>query len=174
MTINAMSGTGWACTTLPTCSRTDLQAAGGSYPPITVSVNIAQGASSPLVNSVAVTLTGQTEASTANNAATDTTTLTPQADLAILKTDGVTTVTAGDALTYTIAASNAGPSNAPGTSVADTLPASLTATWICVGAGGGTCTAAGSGNFNDTVAGRRQRHLHGQRNRRSGGNRHAE
>jgi hypothetical protein len=35
--------------------------------------------------------------------------------------------------------------------VADTFPASLTCTWTCVGAGGGTCTASGSGNINGTV-----------------------
>ena len=74
------------------------------------------------------------------------------ADLAITKTDGVTTATAGGSLTYTITASNAGPDNATGAIVTDTLPASLTgATWTCVGAGGGTCTAAGSGNITDTV-----------------------
>ena len=73
-------------------------------------------------------------------------------DLAITKTDGVTSVAAGGSLTYTITASNAGPDNATGAIVTDTLPASLTgATWTCVGAGGGTCTAAGSGNINDTV-----------------------
>lgn len=76
----------------------------------------------------------------------------PSADVSITKTDGVTTVYAGGSLTYTITASNAGPSNAPGTVVADTLPAALSgATWTCVGAGGGTCTAAGSGNLNDTA-----------------------
>jgi uncharacterized repeat protein (TIGR01451 family) len=58
------------------------------------------------------------------------------ADLAITKTDGVTTATPGGSLTYTITASNAGPSNAPGATVADTLPAALTGTWTCVGAGG--------------------------------------
>jgi uncharacterized repeat protein (TIGR01451 family) len=87
----------------------------------------------------------------ANNSATDTDTLTPQADLAITKTDGVTAATAGGSVTYTITASNAGPSNATGATVADTFPASLTCTWTCVGTGGGTCTAAGSGNLNDAV-----------------------
>ncbi len=86
-----------------------------------------------------------------NTSATDTDTLTPQADLAITKTDGVTTATPGSSVTYTITASNSGPSNAPGATVADTFPASLTCTWTCAGAGGGTCTAAGSGNINDTV-----------------------
>src|SRR4029079_5999843 len=77
----------------------------------------------------------------ANNSATDTDTLTPQANLGITKTDGVTTAIAGGSVTYTITASNAGPSNAPGSTVADTFPASLTCTWTCVGSGGGTCTA---------------------------------
>jgi uncharacterized repeat protein (TIGR01451 family) len=75
----------------------------------------------------------------------------PSADLAITKTDGVTTATAGGSVTYTIVASNAGPSNAPGATVADTFPAVLTCTWTCAGAGGGTCAASGSGNINDTV-----------------------
>ena len=88
---------------------------------------------------------------TADNSATDTDTLTPQADLGITKTDGVTTATPGGSVTYTITASNAGPSNAPGATVADTFPASLTCTWTCVGAGGGTCTASGAGNINDTA-----------------------
>ena len=87
----------------------------------------------------------------ANNSATDTDTLTPQADLAITKTDGVTNVTPGGSTTYTITASNVGPSNAPGATVADTFPAALTCAWTCVGAGGGTCTASGSGNINDSV-----------------------
>jgi uncharacterized repeat protein (TIGR01451 family) len=92
-----------------------------------------------------------TDTNTANNSATDTDTLAPQADLAITKTDGVTTATPGGSVTYTITASNAGPSTAIGATVADTLPASLTGTWTCVGAGGGTCTASGAGNINDTV-----------------------
>ena len=77
--------------------------------------------------------------------------LFPVADLAITKTDGVTTATPGGSVTYTITASNAGPSSDASATVADTFPAALTCTWTCVGAGGGTCTASGSGNLNDTV-----------------------
>ena len=76
---------------------------------------------------------------------------TPQADLAITKTDGVTSLPAGGSVTYTITVSNAGPSDVTGATVADTFPASLTASWTCVGAGSGTCTTAGSGNIDDTV-----------------------
>jgi uncharacterized repeat protein (TIGR01451 family) len=92
-----------------------------------------------------------TDSNAANNSATDTDGLAASADLAITKTDGVTTATAGGSVTYTITASNAGPSGASGATVADTFPASLTCTWTCVGAGGGTCTASGSGNINDAV-----------------------
>ncbi|HWU52201.1 MAG TPA: proprotein convertase P-domain-containing protein, partial [Tahibacter sp.] len=56
-------------------------------------------------------------------------------DLAITKTDGVTTATPGGSVTYTITASNAGPDPATGATVADTFPAVETCTWTCVGAG---------------------------------------
>jgi uncharacterized repeat protein (TIGR01451 family) len=115
----------------------------------TATCAISAAAVGTLSNTATVTIAGDPNA--ANNSATDTDTLTPQGNLGITKTDGVTTATPGGSVTYTITASNAGPSNAPGSSVADTFPASLTCTWTCVGAGGGTCTAAGSGNIADTV-----------------------
>jgi hypothetical protein len=118
----------------------------------TVSANISASATGTLSNTATVAAAGGvTDPVPGNNSSTDSDTLSPSANLGITKTDGVTTVTAGGSLTYTITASNAGPSNAPGSTVADTLPATLTGTWTCVGSGGGTCTAAGSGNINDTV-----------------------
>jgi len=121
----------------------------GASATYTASCAISASATGTLSNTATVTVAGDPNA--ANNSATDTDTLTPQADLSITKTDGVTTATPGGSVTYTITASNAGPSNAPGATVADTFPASLTCTWTCVGAGGGTCTASGSGNISDTV-----------------------
>jgi uncharacterized repeat protein (TIGR01451 family) len=73
------------------------------------------------------------------------------ADLSVTKTDGVTSVNAGGTLTYTIAASNAGPLAANGATVTDTVPAGLTCTWTCSSSGGGTCTAGGSGSIADTI-----------------------
>lgn len=74
------------------------------------------------------------------------------ADLTITKTDGVAAVGTGNPTTYTIVASNLGPSAAMGATVADTVPAELTgATWTCVGANGGVCPASGSGNINALV-----------------------
>ena len=118
--------------------------AGGSVT-YTASCSISASATGTLSNTATVAApAGITDPNPANNSATDTDTLSAQADLAITKTDGVTTATPGGSVTYTITASNAGPSHAPGATVADTFPASLTCTWTCVGAGGGSCTAAGS------------------------------
>jgi uncharacterized repeat protein (TIGR01451 family) len=116
----------------------------------TATCAISAAATGSLSNTATVS-SSVTDPTPGNNSATDTDTLTPQADLSITKTDGVTTVAPGGSTTYTIVASNAGPSNAPGSTVADTFPASLTCNWTCVGAAGGTCTAAGAGNINDTV-----------------------
>jgi hypothetical protein len=75
-----------------------------------------------------------------------------RADVSITKTDGRTSVGAGTNTTYTITASNAGPSNAPGSTVLDIFPAACTSvSWTCVGAGGGTCPANGTGNINQSV-----------------------
>ena len=117
-----------------------------------VSATISASASGTLTNTATVTApAGVTDPTPGNNSATDIDTIAANADLSITKTDGVTTVTAGGSTTYTIVASNAGPSSVTGATVADTFPAALTATWTCVGAGGGTCTASGSGNINATV-----------------------
>jgi uncharacterized repeat protein (TIGR01451 family) len=118
----------------------------------TASCTISAAATGTLSNTATVTApAGVTDPTPGNNSATDSDTLAASANLGITKTDGVTSVNAGGSVTYTIVASNAGPSNATGATVADTFPASLTCTWTCVGAGGGTCTASGSGNINDTI-----------------------
>jgi uncharacterized repeat protein (TIGR01451 family) len=124
----------------------------GATATFTVIANISAGASGNLVNTATVAVpAGTTDPTPGNNTATDTDTLGASADLSITKTDGVLTATPGGSVTYTIVAHNNGPSNVTGATVADTFPASLTATWTCTGAGGGTCTASGAGNINDTV-----------------------
>src|SRR6201999_3314564 len=118
----------------------------------TASCTISAAATGTLSNTATVSApAGVTDPTPGNNSATDTDSLGASADLSITKTDGVTTATRGGSVTYTLTASNAGPSNVTGATVADTFPASLTCTWTCVGAGGGTCPASASGNLNDTV-----------------------
>ncbi len=78
---------------------------------------------------------------------------TQDADLSITKTNGVASSTPGTDTTYTIVASNAGPTPVIGATVTDTFPAACTAvSWSCVAAGGATCTAGPTaGNINDLI-----------------------
>lgn len=74
------------------------------------------------------------------------------ADLGITKDDGVSTFVPGNIKTYSIVASNSGPSAVSGATVTDNFPAALnTCNWSCSGSGGGTCAASGSGNISDTT-----------------------
>ncbi|MEO8195467.1 MAG: hypothetical protein ABI689_01965 [Thermoanaerobaculia bacterium] len=102
-------------------------------------------------SAVVAAAVGVTDPSLLDNSAEDSDTLTPQADLAISKTDGVATAVPGESTTYTLVASNAGPSHAPGTTVTDLFPAGLACSWTCAGMSGGACTASGPGNINDPI-----------------------
>lgn len=75
------------------------------------------------------------------------------ADLSITKDDGVTEVSIGDTVNYTITAANAGPDTAFYAPVADTFPPELSScTWTCVGNGGASCTPGPmNGDINDLV-----------------------
>jgi uncharacterized repeat protein (TIGR01451 family) len=117
----------------------------------TATCAINASATGTLSNTAIVTNGSTLETNTADNTATDIDTLTPQADLSVTNTDGVTSAPSGGSVTYTLVISSAGPSNATGATVADSFPASLACAWTCTGSGGGTCTASGSGNLNDTV-----------------------
>ena len=113
--------------------------------------NISPSATGSLSNTATVT-SPATDPGPGVNSATDTDTLTPQANLGITKTDGVATAVPGESVSYTITASNPGPSDAPGATVADTFPLSETCTWTCGATGGGTCSAGPiTGNINDVV-----------------------
>ena len=115
--------------------------AGGSAT-FTLVATISQGAIGSLVNTATVTApAGVTDPNPANNSATDTDTLTPQADLAITKTDGVTSVSAGGTTSYTIVVSNSGPSAGNGAVFTDPAVANLNVTSVTCGSasGGAAC-----------------------------------
>lgn len=68
MTLVSMSGTGWTCPAKGnTCTRSDALGAMTSYPAITVKVNVAANAGSPLVNAVSVSGGGAAAASTTDS-----------------------------------------------------------------------------------------------------------
>ena len=71
LTLVSMTGAGWTCAA-NNCMRSDALNGGGSYPPITVTVNVAANASSPQVNQVSLSGSGSGSAS-----ASDSTTIMP-------------------------------------------------------------------------------------------------
>src|SRR5262245_12363159 len=69
----------------------------------------------------------------------------PNTDLAITKTDGVTSVVAGSSTTYTIVVTNKGPNQALAQQVTDNTPVGVTSDfWTFTGASGGGAITSGS------------------------------
>ena len=114
----------------------------------TVTGTLPASVTNTLVNTATVTAPmGVTDPITANNTATDANTPSPQADLAINKSDDPDPTDAESTLTYTLSISNAGPNVATAVTVADVLPAGVIYGnasgdgWNCSHAGGVvTCT----------------------------------
>jgi uncharacterized repeat protein (TIGR01451 family) len=158
-----LSGTAWTCTASAGSSCTAngggqildtarLPAAG--IVTYTATAQLSRAATQPLTNTASVEpQLGVTDPVPGNNSATDTDTLAPQSDLAVVKDDGVATATSGGTVTYTITVTNTGPSDALGVSVADTFPGVVTSvSWTCAAGAGAQCGAAsGSGNIQQTV-----------------------
>src|SRR5690606_33594846 len=156
---------------LENCSWTCSGSGGGSCAAsgsgnISQSVNLPAGASATFTASCGIksSATGSlsntaTISSTApdpvpgNNSATDADNLSASADLSISKTNGTGSTTPGGQTTYTIVASNAGPSNVSNATVVDTFATELqNCSWTCSAAGGASCgVSSGSGHINRIV-----------------------
>jgi uncharacterized repeat protein (TIGR01451 family) len=121
------SGTGWTCgvagQTL-TCTRADALAAAGSYPDITLTVDVLQSAAANVTNTASVS--GGAQTNTGNDTASDPTTIVSSADLSLSKTVSNPDPIQGQQVTFTLTLSNAGPSDATNLVVTDQLPAGLT------------------------------------------------
>jgi uncharacterized repeat protein (TIGR01451 family) len=95
---------------------------------MTLVVNVNAGAprGSTITNTATATTT-TTDPNSANDSATATTTVNTSADMSVTKTDSPDPVTAGTDLTYTITATNNGPSKSGGdVTVTDAVPAGTT------------------------------------------------
>jgi uncharacterized repeat protein (TIGR01451 family) len=111
----------------------------------TVVAAIDASATGSLTNTVTVSAANDTNP--ANDSATDSDTLTPQCDVGVTKSDGVTSVVPGTTTTYTIVVSNGGPSTATNVAVSDPLPAGVTSfSW----SGNGKANQPGA--LRDTIA----------------------
>src|SRR5262249_46716408 len=117
-------------------------------------VQVSPSVTGTLTNTATVsTPSGVTDTNPTNNSATDTDTLTPQADLSITKDDGVTSVTPGGSTTYNIVVGTGGPRTAVAQQVSDLFPPAITAvSWTAVASpGSSVAKASGSGNILTTV-----------------------
>jgi uncharacterized repeat protein (TIGR01451 family) len=163
----SVTGVTWTCVASASSSCTAASGAGnaintsamllaGGTATYTVTGTIAAAATGTLTNQASVAVpVWLTDATPANNTASDSDTINFNANLGITKTDGLASVNPGATVTYTIVASNAGPDTATGATITDTVPASLSGvTWTCgTLVGGATCGAAsGSGNAISTTA----------------------
>ena len=147
----ALLGATWTCTASAASTCTPSGSGG-----ISDTVDLAPGgtltyrlagtvdpsATGSLTSSAAISASGGiTDPNPANNSATDTDTLTWQADLAITVTDGQTSATPGAPLTYTITVTQGGPSSASQALVRDMFPTVLGGvTWTCAVSSGSSCS----------------------------------
>ncbi|HET7871835.1 MAG TPA: hypothetical protein VFL42_04945, partial [Terriglobales bacterium] len=148
----AIAGTGWSCD-LPTltCTRSDalVASAGISYPPISVTVNIAPDAAANVNNKA--TVSGGGETNTSNDTSIDATVIQPALiDLAVVTSHAFNFVQGQKGAVFAIRIDNVGNTPSAGTvTVVDTLPTGLTATdisgigWNCTLATT-TCTRSDS------------------------------
>ena len=155
-TLVSAAGTGWTCATAAatiTCHRTsptDTLASGGSFPVVSVTVDVPAGVVDGTVLTNIADVSARTyDPDTANNTSTDTAAVTTRADLQITKSHSGAVVAGQDA-TYTLDVVNLGPSVSRGPiTVVDALPAGSTFVsaagtgWACVpGTGTVSCVRA--------------------------------
>jgi len=136
----AMIGPGWSCTLATlTCTRGDMLPAGSSYADITLTVDVANDAITPLTNTA--TVAGGGELDTSNDSASDVTTIN-EADLTLSMFIGTPLAQGQGFASYFLSVRNAGTGASTGlVTLVDTLPTGLTATNINGGTGW-TCTLA--------------------------------
>lgn len=93
-----------------------------------------------------------TESDESDNTCSDTVFGRTFADLAITKSDGVTSAVPGGNVTYTIVVTNNGAGDVTNAHVIDTFPAGFSVTYTSVAIGGASGnTVAGAGNLNETL-----------------------
>jgi uncharacterized repeat protein (TIGR01451 family) len=159
MTAVSIQGIGWLCQTSPTigCNRSDALTAGNTYPPLTLTVNVAANAPSSVTNQASVSGGGGVAT---GSSVSDPTTIIAATGPAwnINKVHSGNFTQGQNGATYTITVSNSGgtPTTAgPIAQVIDTLPSGLTAVsmqgsgWLCqasptIGCNRGDSLAAGA------------------------------
>ena len=151
LTYVGVSGTDWTCVAAGAgssgqqvvCTLTSATnlAAGASAPGFTMTVQVAPDTEGDtLTNTAKVKADETSDSKPTNDTATDSVTPTGEVDLSITKSHTASAVAVGQDLDFTLKVHNAGPSEAKGVKVTDTLPAGLT--FVSASGSDWTCTAA--------------------------------
>ncbi len=131
LTYQSAAGTGWTCTyasatRLVTCTTPGPLAAGDAAADITLTVKVDLDVGPATITNTANVQSDIADPDLSNNHAEDPTQVTVQADIAIQKTVDTpapgTPDLAGDQVTFTLQATNTGPSDAANVIVTDPLP----------------------------------------------------
>jgi uncharacterized repeat protein (TIGR01451 family) len=125
----------WTCVASPgsLCSASGsggiadvVDLAAGGTATYTLTATVSSAATGSLSNTVTVTPSGGAgDPNPANDSATDVDVLTPQADVGLVISDSADPVATGAVLTYTLTATNHGPSDATSLAVVDALPSGV-------------------------------------------------
>lgn len=140
LTFQSITAPGWSCTTPAvdangTVNCTLAEAPIGAFAAITLVTRIPSSASGQVTNTVDLSSSTDPNGTRTSNA---TTTFVASADLSLAKTSQPTVPVIGQDIVYTIAVTNAGPSDAQNVTVTDALPPPLTfqsisaSGWSCI------------------------------------------
>ncbi|PKO00955.1 MAG: hypothetical protein CVU42_02225 [Chloroflexi bacterium HGW-Chloroflexi-4] len=142
--LNLSNLTGLGGITLPTLAN-------GAFYEFTLTADVT-AISGSIENSISVTTpTGTLDPISSNNAATDTDTITPSANLSMTKEDGLDSVDAYDTVVYTIVVANAGPSSANGAVFTDPTVSNLTISEVTCGSAAGSAACPSVENTTITL-----------------------
>lgn len=116
----------------------------GQFYEISVTVNVTATSGSVTNTASVAAPAGTPDGKPANNSAGDTDSVTPVADLAVTKNDGVSAVSSATTTTYKIRVTNNGPSSVAGAILSDPAASGLSKTTVVCSATPGQCMSAPS------------------------------
>ncbi len=151
VTPTSASGTGWTCSVsgqTVSCTRSDSLVGGGSYPPITVNINVAQSAPATVTNNAVIA--GGGDVSPLNDTGTDVAPVVSTADLSVTDAGTPNPVAAGSNITYTQVVTNNGPSAADNATLVAPIPTNTTLV-LFTPPSGWSCLTPGSGGTGNVV-----------------------
>lgn len=139
-----------------TCDLGDIPSGGSAVVTVTLQAQTASDAMDDITitNIAAVTTAGALDTNPDNNVAVQETTVTPNADLSVTKTDLQDPVAAGNTIEWVIIVTNDGPNAAQGVTLNDLIPAGVSVTNVTTTQG--SCTQGSTGvscNLGDMNAG---------------------